>query len=257
MMAFLDWTKEQSYYGLAIAGGLIALLSTAFYFAAGPRGSGRVKVPSMILGVLGGVLGGVGLGVLLMTVLGYQMDRRQTGTGGAPGGMAGMPGKMPGGFPPGKMPGGFPPGKMPGGFPGGFPGGGFPPGGNPGELPPPPSSKEHLADLVDKLDHLTGKPLQVRLSEKEGAVVAEQLRGLGDKDELSEDEAGKRLNKLLTTLKGHKAALRAAGFTWPGEAEQRVAGELPNPFREGEPARRLKALQQRFKEEPLDNTDPP
>src|SRR5258706_11634700 len=99
---------------------------------------------------------------------------------GAPGG--GGPGGPGGGGPGGPGGGGRGPG---GGGPGGG-GGGF--GGGRG-----PSSKTQLVALVIKFDQLTAKPLSIELTADEKKKVQEHLKGLTDKDEISDDEAKTRL----------------------------------------------------------------
>ena len=225
-MAFINWTSTQMYYNVAVVSGLVALLSTAMYFAAGPRRSKAVAVPTIIVSLVGGLLAGVGLGVLLMVALGYQLDPRQT-AGGPPGG-------MPGGMPPG-MP-GMPPGMpgMPPGMPGGFP-----------PALKPRSPTQHLAELVDKLDLLTGKAPHLRLDDKEKGQVRAQLQGLADGKALTQEEASKRLSALLELFKDRKTELAAVGYVWPGQAAP-AAPALENPFLQGETAQHLHALGERL-----------
>jgi hypothetical protein len=110
-----------------------------------------------------------------------------------------------------------------------------------------PSVQTHLASLVAKLDVLTGKPLQLSLSDKERAAVREQLAGLADNANLEDNEARRRLNSVLEVLKDHRATLEEAGYRWPVDGAG-LMGDGSNPFREEKTAQRLQALQQRLGE---------
>jgi hypothetical protein len=119
-----------------------------------------------------------------------------------------------------------------------------PPGGGPGGFRPQPKSQ--LARLVAKIDQLTQKPLQLNLTTEQKAKLREQLQGLGDKDELSDEEAKKRLDAILEIVKKDKDTLEAAGYNWPGERGGGRGGSGPPPapnFKEGPDADHLKSLQ--------------
>jgi hypothetical protein len=141
-------------------------------------------------------------------------------------------------------------GKGMGGPPGGMRGGG-PPGMAPGGAmlsgmgAPPP--KAQLALLIAKIDQLTNKPLELTLTDEQRAKLSEQLKGLSDEDELSDDDAKKRLDAILDLLKGQQATLEAAGFRLPasGPGAQRPSN-LPNPFAEGQDQEHLKQLEKRL-----------
>jgi hypothetical protein len=141
--------------------------------------------------------------------------------------------------------------KGPGAGRGGFPGGGFggkkdgPPGGERGGGGGGrPTSKAQLASLVTKLDQLTTKPLEVKLTDEQRTQIAKQLEGLDAADGVSEEEAKKRLDAILAALEGNKETLEAAGFRWPGDNPPRTpSGD--NPFGEGEAKEHLKQLQER------------
>lgn len=130
------------------------------------------------------------------------------GMGGPPMGGPGGPGGGPGG--PGGMMGGGPGGGM-GGMMGGM-------GGGRGMQGPPVRSQ--LANLVSKLDALTNKekPLLIELSPEQKQKVQEQLKGLAELQEVSDDEAKKRLDALLEVLKDNREKLEAVGYRWPGAA---------------------------------------
>lgn len=122
---------------------------------------------------------------------------------GGPGGMGGRPAGGPGGAP---------------GGPGGGPGGMMAGMGGMGRGMQGPPVRSQLANLVSKLDVLTNKekPLLIQLTPEQKQKVKEQLQGLADLQEVSDDEAKKRLDALLEVLKENKETLEAAGFRWPG-----------------------------------------
>ncbi len=203
------------------------------------------SVPTVVASSLVCLLLGAGGGVLGMCLLGYSLTPiggKDEGEGGPKaankstfGGQGAPPGM--GGGPPGGG-GGGPPGMGGGG--GGMGGGGR---GNP--------SKGQLASLVTKLDQLTQKPLAVNLSDEQRAKVSEQLKGLDDMEDLSDEEAQKRLNGLLAVLEKDKETLEAAGYRWPsagGGGGGGMMGGPPaappkNPFKEGKNGEHLKSLE--------------
>lgn len=137
-------------------------------------------------------------------MLGEDASKRPPGAGG----MGGPPGPPMGG--PGA------PGGM-GGGPGGGMGmmmGGM--GGGRGMQGPPVRSQ--LANLVGKLDALTNKdkPLLIELSPEQKQKIQEHLAGLADLQEVSDDDAKKRLDALLELLKDNREKLEAVGYRWPG-----------------------------------------
>jgi hypothetical protein len=109
-----------------------------------------------------------------------------------------------------------------------------------------PTSKAYLTMLVAKLDVLTAKPLSVELTDDQRAKVREQLKGLAGEDDLSEDDAKERLDKLLRILQPQKATLEEAGFLWPGGGFQLPMNTADNPFKEGTHADHLKNLDKRL-----------
>jgi hypothetical protein len=227
MFATLDWKAPEFYHYLAIAGAVVAVLSVAVYAVPGSK----LKVPGVILGILGGVALGAAAGVIFMGWVGYQLTE-----------------------PPPAMPNGPPPGM--GGMNGVFAARGSSAdlaaafGSNP---------KNRLANLVSKLDVLSEKPLTARLSDEQKKQVEDQLKGLADADELTEDAAKAKLDKLHETLKGQKEALEAVGYRWPeGEGgggrgtgfggPMGGAGPPPaNPFKSGPNADHLKAVNERLR----------
>jgi hypothetical protein len=121
---------------------------------------------------------------------------------------------------------------------------GGPPGGQPGRGQGP-SAKTQLASLVAKLDQLTRKPLAVNLTEEQRAQVREQLKGLGDADDLSDDDAKKRLDTVLDVVKDQRETLEAAGYRWPGQqGGGRPPADAPkNPFKDEANGKHLKSLE--------------
>lgn len=130
-------------------------------------------------------------------------------------------------------------GKGGGGAKGGGGGGGRKGGGGRG-----PSPKAQLAQLVTKIDQLTQKPLKVELNAAQKSKMKEILAGLDAQDELSDEEAKAKFDELIKQVEDQKEVLEAAGYRWPGTPFQRPGETPPNPFKEGEPADRLKSLQE-------------
>ncbi|VTS02291.1 unnamed protein product [Gemmata massiliana] len=220
------------------------------------------KVPVAIAtGIVGFVLGG-GLVGLVMTYSLAKPDQQAAaapggdeekggdpkggkgGGPGMPGGGGGKGGKGGGGGGGGKG-GGAKGGGGGGGAPGGGGGGGGAPGGQRG-----PSSKFQLAQLVNKLDALTKKPLVVELTADQKKQTKELLTGLEAADDLKEEDAKSKLDALLKLFEGNKETLEAAGYRWPGGGGGGMGGggmgggmPPPNPFKVGEGADRLKSLQ--------------
>lgn len=104
----------------------------------------------------------------------------------------------------------------PGGMGGGG-GGGF--GGGKG-----PNPKFQLAQLVNKLDTLTGQSLHVELTPEQKKQAKEQLAGLAEKDELTDDEAKAKFEALSKLLEPHKKTFEDAGYRWPGAGGGNAGG---------------------------------
>ncbi len=194
MLAALDWTSLEFYYYLVGAGAVVVVLAVVLYALPGSK----VKVPGIALSIVGSLGLGLALGIILMGWNGYVLKKPEPGDSAPPPGM-GAPG---GGMPPmgAVMMPGAPPGM---GGRGGMGGG--------------PNYKAQLANLVNKLDVLTEKPLMVQLSDEQRKEVKEQLNGLADAEELSDDDAKAKFDKLHELLKDQTATLEAAGYRWPGE----------------------------------------
>jgi hypothetical protein len=201
----------------------------------------KAKVPAIIaVGIVSMLIGG-GIGAVVIRYVDnsgpVKKDGEETAKADTPndGGSKKGPPDGAGGKGGGK--GGFGGGK--GGFGGGK--GGFG-GGKGGAFTP--STKTQLAQLVTKLDVLTTKPLTIQLTAEQKKQAKELLAGLEGAEELSEDDAKKKLEDLLKAVEGHKDTLEAAGFRWPGVAPGGGGPPSANPFKTGEPAAdRLKSLQ--------------
>jgi hypothetical protein len=239
-----DWQSREFYTYLAVAGAVVIALSVGVYAVPG----NRLKVPGIALSIVGGLGAGIALGVIFMGAMGCEIKKMDDG-GNSP--------------PPDGARGGPPPMMMGRGGPGG-PGGGGPPmmggfGGGRGG----PSSKVRLAQLVNKLDVLTEKPLTVQLNDEQRKEIQGQLTGLADAEELTDDDAKERLDRLQEVLKGHKATFEAAGYVWPREGGGngpppgapggppaggggRGGQQPPNPFKAEQNADHLKRLTERL-----------
>jgi hypothetical protein len=161
-------------------------------------------------------------------------------------------------------------GGMPGGMPAGMAGGRFQP------------AKGQLANLIDKLSLLTGKPLTLELSEEQKQQLRQQVKGLQDIDELTDDSAQRKLEAIQDALAEKRELLEAVGYRWstPGDSPQGPMGagpglggmggfgggpggpggpgmgrgrggsplaeSVPNPFAEGKNRKSLEALQDRL-----------
>jgi catechol 2,3-dioxygenase-like lactoylglutathione lyase family enzyme len=207
-----DWTKWEFYHYLIAAGVIVIVLALILYCIPGFR----IKMPAIAIAALGSLAAGLGIGMVVMAALGYHLEPRTSvdeppGAGGTQGKgsemMKGMGGRGKGG------------GGMGGMMSGKGKGGG---GGGRG-----PSPKTQLATLVDKLDVLTSKPLAIELTPDKKVKVAELLKGLDNKAELSDEDAKQKLDALLAEVQDQKRTLEAAGFRWPGEGGGGRAGAAP------------------------------
>src|SRR5262245_8553828 len=100
MFAALDWRDQGLYTYLAAGGAVVIALALALYALPGSK----VKVPGVVLAMVGGIALGLAGGVILMGTMGYDMRKIEAegpppGAGDASNMMANM-----GGMPPG-MPG--------------------------------------------------------------------------------------------------------------------------------------------------------
>ncbi|MCI0641603.1 MAG: hypothetical protein L0Y72_25300 [Gemmataceae bacterium] len=219
---------------LVIGGGALAVLAILLYLVPNTQ----IKLPAIIICSAAFLALGVGAGMVLYTLYPPTPPSAQAGDGkgGPPAGMMGMKGGAPGG-----MMGGAPGGMMGGGKKGGQGQGG----------PKGPSPKTQLVSFIGKLDVLSVKPLTVQLSDEQKSKILEQIKGLDDEDELTDDEATKRLETLAEVLKNHRETFEVAGVRWPGAQAKKDAaaggkGAPANPFKDGDGAKHLQALQSRL-----------
>jgi hypothetical protein len=94
--------------------------------------------------------------------------------------------------------------------------------------------------------------------------IHEQIDKLGDKEKLTEDEAKAQLDAILDVVKDQREMLEAAGYRWPGSGGGpggggpggggpgggRPPAPDANPFRDGDNAVHLKALQKQVGKAP-------
>jgi hypothetical protein len=222
----------QSY--LILGGVAVILIALLFYLLP----ISKTKMPAILASSLGALALGTGLGMVAMAGFGYRLPAPKASTAGSEETTIDPRTKSMQSMLKGKG------GDMAKGSGGGMSKGGATKGGR----GPAPSAKSQLASLVAKLDLLTGKALTLDLSKGEKGKVAEQLKGLEESKELSEDEAKQKLDTLLDVLKSHKETFEAAGYRWPGQPDggSRPAAGAGNPFQEKENAQHLKSLQGRL-----------
>ena len=209
------------------------------------------KVPVTIVALVIGVALGIGGTWVAMYRYGYHWEKQDvTGGGGPPqrGGVGAeqtVPPPGQGGAAEGK--GGAPKGNgMPkggrgrggpaaGGPGGGMPGGGF--GGGRG-----PGVKSQLTGLITTLDVLVTKPLSVELTPEQKKRILGIIKDLGDKDELTDQEAQKRLDALVEALGSYRETFEAAGYVWPVGQPGGGSPPAPNPFKAAAMEKHLKSL---------------
>ncbi len=223
-----DWLTNMTEYHCLAIGGAVVVLALVLYFTP----VSRLKIPGIFFGIVGGLGMGAVLGVIGMGYYGYQMKPPEAAGEASP----------PSGTGPG---GGGPPNMMARMGGGGMPGGGG-----------RPNSKTQLASLIAKLDVLSHQPLVVTLNAEQKKKMREQLQNLDDKEDLSEDEAKAKLNAILDIVKDQRQTLESAGYRWPGQGGGggrggRPASPPPNPFKDEQNSKHLKALQSRLDEKPV------
>jgi hypothetical protein len=222
-----DFKNMQTYHYFIIGGGGLAVIAFLLYCFTG----GAKKVSAGILIGLGCLIVGFGAGVLTLSKFGYEWTEnlaekstaQKADATDAPPIEAGKNDAPKGVAPKAMMP------KGGGGMMGGMSRG--------------PNSKAQLVSLVTKLSQLTEKPLSITLNEDRKKKVAEQIKDLETLDNLSDDEASKRLKALLDVVKDDRESMESAGFTCGGGFGPRK--DDPNPFKSERNSKTLKALQDR------------
>jgi hypothetical protein len=230
----IDWTNLELYHYLMYGGGGVAVLALLLYFLL-PKGGARI--PAGVIGTVGGLVAGVALGVIGMATSGYQLTKENYSDPNFKAEAAPVVG-MKGGGPPAGMMGG---GGMVGGKAGGK---GF---GGKGKGFGAPSEKAQLAVLVGKLDQLTNATLTLKLTDEQRATIREQLKDLSEQEEITDEDAKKRLDAILDSLKDQRPMLEAAGYFWPGTPFPKNAPAASNPFRVGPDSAKLNSLQEKLK----------
>lgn len=239
-----------------IGSGVAILLAIVLYFSG--RG-GKLRIPAVVVGTIGGLAAGVVLGAGLQIV--YE-EASKTPENGSQSfsllnlGSARAEPKAPAPGPQAKRAAG---GANPAGGPqagvgaGGGGGGGGGMGGMMGMMGGGggSNSKNQLVALVTKLDQLTGRPLELRLSDDQKATVRDELQGLDEVSILGEEQAKARFDALLKSLENQRDTLEAAGYRWPGGGRRAGAGgqatpDVPNPFREDGPGKHLQSLKDKL-----------
>jgi hypothetical protein len=162
-----------------------------------------------------------------------------TAKGGPPGGMrgGGQQGGMRGGGPPGGMRGG---GQQGGGMRGGGPAGGT----GAEAMGARPNPKLLLTGLVAALDSLTAKPVEIKLSDEQKSALVKALKDIDPEADMTDEEAGKKLETLMKVIEAHKDELEAVGYHWPTTLPPRPLSNT-NPFAEDPNKEHLKQLSER------------
>lgn len=118
-----------------------------------------------------------------------------------------------------------------------------------------PRPSTQVVTLVEKLDVLTVEPGKLELTKDQRAKVVEHLDKLAEPDFLGDIPASDHVKAILSVLlEDQRKTLETAGFHWQDNpfAEASAynnpgaASPVKNPFKEGEAAKRLKALKDRL-----------
>lgn len=228
---------------LLIAGGAVIVLAIILYFLP----LRHVKPPAIVAALLGGLAAGMGAGVMVMMANGYHWEKESAqaeprdqlaeGRGSSMRGGSARGGRGEAGSRMGEGGGGRAQAR---GERGGGGGRGF------GGRGRGPSPKAQLATLVTKLDQLTHKPLAIQLTPQQKKALGEQLKGLAEAENLSDEDAQKRLDGIQKVVENDEDTLRAAGYSRPGAGRGglQAPAESSNPFKEGENNKHLKSLQE-------------
>ncbi|HZV05672.1 MAG TPA: hypothetical protein VE999_11370 [Gemmataceae bacterium] len=219
---------------LAIGGAVLILMSLGMYYVP----ASQMKIPAFLLGIVGGV--GVGAAVAIIGMMGfgwrwyaqyYENQNPRMGSGGSPPAMG--------------VVGGGPPAA----------GGGSGQRGGRQRGSADSNSKNQLASLITKLDLLTHERPVVQLDAEQKRQIRKQIEKLDDKEDLSEEEAKKKLDAMVGILHDdQKKILSEAGANLPGQqGGNRGRGEAPpNPFKEGQPNQHLKSLSNQLEDKKTD-----
>ncbi len=231
-MDFFDWNNLQLFHYIAIGGGVVLVLALLLYLLPASTRD-KMRVPGIVVGIIGGIAVGSAAGAVGLARYGEPKRPAEAAAGAAAGVASGGPGAMmaPGFGGPGG-PGGGPgrPGRGGPGGPVGFGGG-------------PPDHKVQLGNLVDRVIILALKPPTFTLTDEQKKQALAQLDGLEKPDELSQEEAEKRLEALQKVLEGQSDSLRKISTGGPGRGGPGGRPPTPpNPFKEEKKAQELKEL---------------
>jgi hypothetical protein len=105
-----------------------------------------------------------------------------------------------------------------------------------------PRPVDQLVTLVEKLDGLTLNHATLELTVPQSEKVLLQLQKLDEPPYMGDKIARELLDSVLDALKDQRQKLEAAGVKWPKAIYDPNVAPPPNPFKEGEPAKHLKAL---------------
>jgi hypothetical protein len=191
-------------------GGILAVLALMLSFLP----MSRLKLPASAAAAIGSLVLGFSVGLLLMTRLGYSWDLVFFARGPSPSGQRGPRQMSPEQVERMKAARGMSQkGKQ------------------------TASLKAQLIALIEKLDRAT-ENFQLDPERKEQVLA--QLQALGEKEQMSEDEAKGQRDALLDILK--------VSDDWLGTPteEAKAAAKEANPFKAGKPQQHLKALQERL-----------
>jgi len=109
-----------------------------------------------------------------------------------------------------------------------------------------PRPAQQAVTLVAKLDELTAEEGKLQLTAEQAAKVREQVLALAVPDFLGDSVAREHLDAILKVLENQRQVLEGAGIKWPGANYNPNVRPEKNPFKEGEPAKHLKALEERL-----------
>jgi hypothetical protein len=98
---------------------------------------------------------------------------------------------------------------------------------------------------MNKLDLLTSQGPTVKLTDDQKAKIRDKLSGLGDKDEIKDEDAQKTSEDILEIVEGDRKYLELAGLHYPGAGGD-FPRPIPNLFKYKANADHLKALQDRL-----------
>jgi hypothetical protein len=227
----MDFNDIQMWQWFALGGGVVLVLGVIVYFLP----AGKLKIPAVITTAFGGLGAGLALGIVFMAGFGYKpMTPNEPGDGAEAKQSPDNPmakGKAPGGGGPGAP-------KVKGGGPGGGGGGA-------------PTSRQLLLNLVNALDTVVEKPVVVSLTADERAAILKELEGLDTGDDIKDEDAKAKLEAIQKLLEKDRKALETVGYRWAtdGKVNFPKGGppkDVPNPFKEGTGAERLKSLKERL-----------